>query len=142
MSLSLALRADEFVRRVSSGQFFLELHADGVYLVYAATRERARLLASENAHSDGTPPEATGWAEPTLSDRERQVLDLLGAGVDMQGISARLGLSVKTIETYRARIKQKFGLTNRTQLLTLAVERRLRHADGSHADARTESFVS
>lgn len=56
-----------------------------------------------------------------LSDRELEVFRLLGEGLDMTQISHRLGLSVKTTETYRARIKQKLNIENRMELIHIAV---------------------
>jgi DNA-binding NarL/FixJ family response regulator len=138
MIIRLAPSADEFVRRVSGGLFYLETHPDGVYLVYASNRERACILHPATPTTGSTPAIE---AASRLSSRERQVLELLGAGVDMNGIANQLGLSVKTIETYRARIKQKFGIKNRIQLLALAVELRLRHAKASPGDGRTEPVV-
>lgn len=57
-----------------------------------------------------------------LSDRELEVFRLIGEGFDMVKISERLGLSVKTTETYRARIKQKLNIENRMELLQAAVK--------------------
>jgi DNA-binding NarL/FixJ family response regulator len=45
-----------------------------------------------------------------LSNREMQVLRMIGAGLSTQDIAAELNLSVKTIGTYRERIKIKLGL--------------------------------
>jgi DNA-binding NarL/FixJ family response regulator len=58
----------------------------------------------------------------SLSNRELEVFRLLGEGYDMHAISERMGLSVKTIETYRARIKRKLNVKGRTQLIQVAVE--------------------
>lgn len=57
-----------------------------------------------------------------LSEREREVWVLLAQGHTNQAIADRLGLSVKTIESYRARLMQKLGLTNRAELTRLATE--------------------
>jgi DNA-binding NarL/FixJ family response regulator len=55
-----------------------------------------------------------------LSDRELEVFRLIGEGQSTREIAARLHLSVKTIETYRAHIKEKLGLANATQLVRYA----------------------
>jgi DNA-binding NarL/FixJ family response regulator len=65
--------------------------------------------------------EKPGSAE-VLSNRELEVFQLLGDGYDMHEISERMKLSVKTIETYRARIKRKLNVKGRTQLIQVAVE--------------------
>ena len=51
-----------------------------------------------------------------LSDRERQVYLMLGAGKSVRIIAGELGLSVKTIETHRQRIKGKLRLKNGAEL--------------------------
>lgn len=51
-----------------------------------------------------------------LSDRELQVLRLMGTGLGTAEISAALSLSVKTIGTYRERLKLKLGADNALQL--------------------------
>jgi DNA-binding NarL/FixJ family response regulator len=56
-----------------------------------------------------------------LSDREFQVLRLLGAGATVSEIAARLDLSVKTISTYRARVLEKLGLGSTGQLMRYAL---------------------
>jgi len=58
----------------------------------------------------------------TLSNRELEVFQWLGDGLDMHEIGRRLGVSVKTVETYRARIKQKLGIKGRSDLIRCAVE--------------------
>ena len=57
-----------------------------------------------------------------LSQREREVLELLAQGHTNQAIGDRLYLSVKTIETYRARIAEKLGLRTRADIIRYAVE--------------------
>ncbi len=55
-----------------------------------------------------------------LSDRELEVFRLIGQGMGTRQISTLLNLSVKTIETYRAHIKEKLGLDSATQLVRFA----------------------
>lgn len=57
-----------------------------------------------------------------LSEREREVLSLLAQGHTNQEIGDRLFLSVKTIETYRARVTEKLGLRTRAELVRYAHE--------------------
>lgn len=57
-----------------------------------------------------------------LSDRELEVFQEIGQGVTTRQIAAKLGLSPKTIETYRANIKSKLNLANSTQLTRRAVQ--------------------
>lgn len=61
--------------------------------------------------------------EARLSERERQVLELLAYGLTNQEIANRLLLSVKTVETYRARVMEKLNLKTRADVVryTLSV---------------------
>ena len=64
-------------------------------------------------------------AYETLSDREREVLKWVARGHTNQEIAEKLFLSVKTIETYRARLVEKLGLRGRAALVRFAMERGL-----------------
>jgi DNA-binding NarL/FixJ family response regulator len=55
-----------------------------------------------------------------LSDRELEVFQLIGRGRSTKQIAAALRVDVKTIETYRGRIKVKLKLANATELVTQA----------------------
>jgi DNA-binding NarL/FixJ family response regulator len=51
-----------------------------------------------------------------LSDREIEVFQLIGRGMNSREISERLNLGVTTVDSYRARIKEKLGLKNAAEL--------------------------
>jgi len=80
--------------------------------LYASASVTLRLLKSL----------ATNEIEPArsevkaLSDRELQVFSLIGRGFGASRLATELHLSVKTIETYQAHIKQKLGLHSATEL--------------------------
>lgn len=57
-----------------------------------------------------------------LSDRELEVFELTGGGLGTRDIAERLHLSVKTVESYRARIKTKLNLATATELVQHAVQ--------------------
>jgi DNA-binding NarL/FixJ family response regulator len=57
-----------------------------------------------------------------LSDRELEVFRLIGQGFGTRQIAKDLHLSVKTIETYRAHIKEKLGIDSATELVRQAVQ--------------------
>lgn len=57
-----------------------------------------------------------------LSEREQQVFKMIGEGRSTKIIAEQLGLSVKTIETYRAKIKQKLDVPDAKMLLQRAVQ--------------------
>ena len=65
------------------------------------------------------PPRPTA---PALSPRERQVLELLAHGHTNREVADRLSLSVKTVETHRARLSDKLGLHTRADLVRLAID--------------------
>jgi len=58
----------------------------------------------------------------TLSDREYQVLCLLGSGHTISQIADHLSLSVKTISTYRTRILEKMHMQNNAELIHYAIQ--------------------
>ena len=56
-----------------------------------------------------------------LSHREFEVFELIGRGLGTREIADRLHVSAKTVETHRARIKEKLGIATATELTTSAV---------------------
>ena len=84
-----------------------------VYLSPTATARVLTQVASKDG-VDKTPIE-------TLSDRELEVFELLGNGLASREIADRLELSVKTVETYREKIKSKLSLKNGTELTRHAI---------------------
>jgi len=60
-----------------------------------------------------------------LSDREFQILCLLGAGKTVSSIARDLSLSVPTVSTYRARLLDKMHMTTTAELVKYAIENRL-----------------
>jgi two-component system, NarL family, response regulator NreC len=67
-------------------------------------------------------PGAPGPAAHALSPREREVLDLVAQGFTNQQMADHLGLSVKTVETYRSRLVEKLGLRSRAELVRYALD--------------------
>jgi len=61
-----------------------------------------------------------------LADRELEVFRMIGQGLKTADIALQLHLSVKTIETYRDRIRRKLGLSDGRQLTKIAIEWLLR----------------
>jgi DNA-binding NarL/FixJ family response regulator len=56
-----------------------------------------------------------------LTDRELEVFQMIGRGLGTRQIAEDLRLGVKTVESYRARIKEKLQITDGTQLIQQAV---------------------
>jgi two-component system invasion response regulator UvrY len=93
----------------------LKVARGGRYVTRSLAEELAGALAGE---LESEPHEA-------LSDREYQVMCLLAAGNTVTEIATELSLSVKTISTYRARIREKLGLKNTSEIIRYALRRGL-----------------
>jgi DNA-binding NarL/FixJ family response regulator len=76
--------------------------------------------ATRNALADASA--RTVHPHDALSDREYQVLRMIGSGRTVSQIAASLALSVKTVSTYRARVLDKFGMTTNAELMRYAIE--------------------
>jgi len=74
------------------------------------------------ASLDGRRPAV---AHEALSDREYEVLRLIGAGKTVGEIAVQLTLSPKTVSTYRTRILQKLGLRTSAELIRYALQHQL-----------------
>jgi two-component system, NarL family, invasion response regulator UvrY len=94
------------IRTVASGEMYVS-EAGGRALARAARPGAASLDAS------------------VLSDREFEVLRLLGAGVTAGAIAEQLSISVKTVSTYRARIMKKMGFSSNADLIRYTLEHNL-----------------
>lgn len=70
----------------------------------------------------GDRKEVTRSPLDALADRELEVFRLIGLGVKTAEIAERLHLSVKTVETYRDRIRQKLDLSDGTELAHYATQ--------------------
>jgi len=97
------------VRAVYEGQGYL--HPSVARVVIEA--------AAQGQKSGGEPP------HERLTDREREVLSLIGQGLTNQEIAQTLSLSVKTVDKYRARLMEKLGVSTRAGLIRYALEKRL-----------------
>jgi len=70
----------------------------------------------------GGTASASSSAYEALTDREIEVFELIGRGLSTREISAQLRLSVSTVETYRAHLKEKLQLASGTELAHRAIE--------------------
>jgi DNA-binding NarL/FixJ family response regulator len=85
--------------------------------IYLSTRMR-ELFAERFV--DGDMPDLRSPVD-TLSDRELQVFQLLGQGIETRRVAQKLNVSIKTVQAYCARIKDKLRLSNASELLREAV---------------------
>lgn len=95
----------EAIRRIRNGQLYV---SDQV-----ANQMLNHLVSGETV--EDTSPVAL------LSDRELEIVNLIGNGLLTREIATRLHVSVKTVETHRAHIKEKLNLRNATQLVQFCV---------------------
>jgi DNA-binding NarL/FixJ family response regulator len=86
-----------------------------VYL--SETMSSKLLLRATGKCTEQTPQSAI----ETLTDRELEMFGLLGNGMTTQQIAATMHVSQKTVDTYRARIKEKLGLANSSELVFSAI---------------------
>ena len=100
------------IRRVLQGD---------VYVSERVVNLMARRLGSPRKAAATSPVEQ-------LSDRELEIFRLLGQGRTTSQIAADLHLSLKTVQAYCARAKEKFGVDSLTELLRAAI----RWEDASH----------
>jgi two-component system, NarL family, response regulator NreC len=91
-----------------------------VYVHPSMTRSLLDEMLPEN---EGGTGEEDVWL--TLSEREQEVLRLVALGHTNQEIADRLSLSVKTVETYRARGMEKLALRSRAALVRFALAKGL-----------------
>ncbi len=86
--------------------------------VYVSPRFSEKLVFKAIQSLDG------GMGSPVdqLSDRELEVLNLLGKGFGTRVIAENLHLSVKTIETHRAHIKEKLGFKDAEEMVRFAID--------------------
>lgn len=75
----------------------------------------------ESILSPGAPAAGKSPIE-SLSEREREVLRSVARGLTNQKIADEIGLSVKTVESYRARLMKKLGFKDRADIVRLALE--------------------
>jgi two-component system response regulator NreC len=136
--LALTMHDDEsYLRHV--------LEAGGAGYVLKRSADTELLSAIRAVHQGGTflhPKHAKALLEPAdetaeeleekgsdsydlLSDREEEVLKLLALGHTNKQIAEKLFISVKTVETYRARVREKLGLRGRAALVRYALQRGL-----------------
>jgi DNA-binding NarL/FixJ family response regulator len=95
----------EAIRRVLKGKVYL-----------------SDAMAEKMLHRAVGGEEVTRSPLDTLADRELEVFRLIGQGVKTAEIAKRLTLSIKTVETYRDRIRQKLTLSDGTELAHFATQ--------------------
>jgi len=86
-----------------------------IYVSDTISKKFLHKIAGDKAATTKTPVE-------NLSDREFEIFRLIGEGYKASQIAKKLHLSVKTIETYRGRLKEKLKITDASTLLQYAIK--------------------
>ena len=125
----LAAGASGYLTKQAAGDELVQairtVAAGNIYLQPALARwlleDYQRLIQQAPVQPAGAQPCQTPGLD-TLSERERQVLEMVAQGLNNQQIGERLGLSPKTIARHRERIMQKLNLHSRTELVKFAIQ--------------------
>ncbi|WP_075643626.1 response regulator [Paraburkholderia ginsengiterrae] len=91
-----------------------EVLAGNIYLSAAMHEKLARALAAPRKNAEG--------AIASLSEREFEVLHLIGLGFSTREIAGKLNRSVKTIEAHQANIKEKLHIRSGKELMRFAIQ--------------------
>ncbi len=105
MKAEAAEKVNAAIRKVLSG---------GIYI--------SESVADRLLHQIGPHRPSPDFSIEQLTNRELQILRLLGNGVKAREIAAQLYLSIKTIESHRQNIKRKLGLKSSGELLRYAIQ--------------------
>lgn len=121
MKQEISSKVIDAIRKVRKGQMYVSERV-GSQMLHRLTK----------GHEDQGDSAVAG-----LSDRELEVVTLIGSGLATREIAARLHVSVKTVETHRAHIKTKINLNTGNQLVQFCVRwveesKRLSPQDGNN----------
>jgi two-component system response regulator NreC len=98
------------IRRVHRGRSYIDVALEDSALQDLLDERRRR-------ESSGSAP-----ARDLLSGRERQVLQLVAFGHTNKEVAERLGISIKSVATYRSRLSEKLGFSSRADLVRYALQ--------------------
>lgn len=116
--------AAEAVRAGAAGYLVKNSDPAEIVRVVSAVLRGERPGAAASPGGNNAKPSAA-LQHSLLSDREYQVLRLIGAGRTVSQIAEELSLSVKTVSTYRARILEKMNLHSNAELMHYVITHRL-----------------
>jgi DNA-binding NarL/FixJ family response regulator len=106
------------MKRESTGQIIDAIYEVLRGKIYASHNLLARL--AERIVDDSSRKSAP--VADLLSDRELEVFRLLGSGLETRKVAERMKLSIKTVQCYAARVKEKLDLDNASELMREAVK--------------------
>jgi two-component system, NarL family, response regulator NreC len=107
-----------YVMKLSAGEELVQAITD---VAKGGVHYEAALAGKALARQMSATSPTGELRSPDLSDREKEVLSRLAWGYSNKEIAGELGLSVKTVETYKTRVGEKLGLHSRTQMVQYAL---------------------
>jgi len=122
----IALAAGAVVLQWLEYQFWARSNAAAIYAALIAVAFLGlgiwvgRRLFRREPRSEEFTPNERALASLGITEREREVLQLLADGRSNKEIAARLGLSPNTVKTHIARLFEKLRVARRTQAILLA----------------------
>jgi DNA-binding NarL/FixJ family response regulator len=122
------------MKQAASDQFLISLRRvldGGIYVSEAVGNNMIQKFAAGGSYISANPIDR-------LSNRELQILHMIGKGMSTRETAHSLNLSIKTVESHRQRIKRKLNLTTGTQLVQYAVNWFTGRESGHTGQAATE----
>jgi DNA-binding NarL/FixJ family response regulator len=114
----LAAGANGYIMKQAAAEQFLvairRVIDGGIYVSESIGNKMIQKFASGGAYLSANPIDR-------LSNRELQILHMIGKGMTTRETAESLNLSIKTVESHRQRIKRKLNLSTGTQLVQYAV---------------------
>src|SRR5271168_3772079 len=114
----LSAGANGYIMKLAASEQFLvalrRVLEGGIYVSEAVGNNMIQKFAAGGAYISANPVDR-------LSNRELQVLHMIGKGMSTRETAHSLNLSIKTVESHRQRIKRKLNLSTGTQLVQYAV---------------------
>jgi DNA-binding NarL/FixJ family response regulator len=105
------------LKRAAAEELILAIRAVATGGIYVDPHVAGKLLSTM------VQPHSRSNSTAELSDREGEVLKLTAQGHSNKEIAAQLSVSVKTVETYKARAMEKLGLRSRVDIIRDAAQR-------------------
>lgn len=106
MKQDAAERVMQAIRKILKGEIYVSEHVGSQML---------QQIVRGHSPADSSPIDR-------LSDRELEVVQLIGRGRTTREIAKNLNVSIKTIESHRAHLKEKLDLKNATELVQFCVQ--------------------
>lgn len=110
------------VRLGAMGVLDLAAEPADLYGALAAVQRRQVYISPSISHHLASPPGNRSPEDATsLSQRQRQVLTMIGRGNSTREIASEMGVSIKTVETHRARMMDALGIHGTHALMRYAI---------------------